>query len=310
MLKSPLLRRMVIALLLVAVAVAVQDGCAKPRKKKKKKKPYIPTAEEISKWRNRLRNTDFNMVTIPAGQYKLGDNNFKGNPARLVKLEAPFKIDRFEVTNEDWFLFLWATKGSEQYFAAPPVVMGDYNTDKWIQGSKYFEYDRANRAKNPIRAIGYHEAETFCKYVKKRLPTAVEWEIAARGPEGRKYPWGNTYTRADWKTRAQTSFMMGTSRSSEVYVHDTVPVDKLKGGQSFFGCFNMAGNVSEWTTSTEKTRMEVWKKRPRSERPEAQIVKGGNFASRQVGALSAQFFSPLASTATDMFRVGFRGARD
>ena len=170
--------------------------------------------------------------------------------------------------------------------------------------------------KNPVRSISYDESRGFARFVRKRLPTALEWEIAARGPEGLRYPWGNKYTSADWKTKAWTSFMMSmettgrADRNSIEYLNDTVPVDKLSAGQSPFGCYNMAGNVSEWTTSQVRTGHNVWKKRPKNERPMAQVVKGGSFYSRQKGALAAQFFELLPSLVSDQFRVGFRCVRD
>ena len=315
MLKSPMFRRLVLGLMVVAAVVIVGEGCAKKKRRKKKKDYKVPTQEEISRWRDRLRNSDHNMAVIPAGRYQLGDNTFVGNRKRFVKLEAPFKIDKFEVANHDWWMFLFATNKSQDYFAAPPVVMGDYDTDKWAQGHKYFKYDY-DRAKHPIRAIGYDEAQMFCKFVRKRLPTADEWEIAARGPEGLRYPWGNKYSSAYWKTKAQTSFMMSietTGRadsSSIIYRHDTVAVDSMPEGQSPFGLYHMGGNVSEWTTSQVTTGHGEWKKVKRSERPKSQVVKGGSFYSRQKGSLAAQYFDLLPNTASDVFRVGFRCARD
>lgn len=283
---------------------------------KKKKDLYIPTAEEISAWVNTRRTTDFNMVKIPAGRYKLGDNSFRGNPERIVNLEKSFKTDRFEVTNHDWFMFLWATRESEKYFASVPIVMGDFNTDRWDETSKYFQYDYKTRFKHPVRSISYEEAVWFAKFLNKRLPTAVEWEIAARGPEGLRYPWGNQYTSADWKTKAQTSFMKSLDKTGRVdrgsihYVNDTVAVDKLAAGQSPFGCYNMAGNVSEWTSTKMRTMHNVWKQRPLKQRPRAQVVKGGSFYSRQKGAMAAQFFELLPELVSDQFRVGFRCVRD
>ena len=71
----------------------------------------------------------------------------------------------------------------------------------------------------------------------------------------------------------------------------------------------MADNVSEWTSSKVRTGKGVWKKLPRNERPFAQVVKGGSFTSRQVGALNAQFIDLLPEV-SDQFRVGFRCVRD
>jgi formylglycine-generating enzyme required for sulfatase activity len=319
MLDSSTIKKVVAVCVIAVMAVTVLDGCAPKRRKKKTKSYYIPTTEEINNWIREKRDSNQNMVTVESGRYKLGDNRFKGNPERIVLLEKAFKIDRFEVTNHDWFIFLWATKDSQQYLAAAPIIMGEYDTDKWAKGGKdgkYFQYDHENRAKHPVRSIMYEEAKTFCRFVRKRLPSADEWEMAARGPQGLRYPWGNKYTSADWRTKAQTSFMMSketTGRpdaSSIQRRYDTVAVDSMAEGQSWCGCYHMAGNVSEWTTSQVRTGHGEWKKVPKAERPMAQVVKGGSFFSRQQGSLSAQFFELIPELVSDQFRVGFRCVRD
>jgi len=312
MLDSSTIKRVVSVCLIAVMAVMVLDGCApKRRKKKKAKSYYIPSEQEISSWIRDKRDSDKNMVAVEPGRYKLGDNTFQGNRERIVLLEKGFKIDRFEVTNHDWFIFLWANKDSQAYLAAAPVVMGEYDTDKWAQGGKaqkLFQYDYEHRAKHPVRSIMYEEAKTFCRFVHKRLPSADEWEMAARGHEGLRYPWGNKYTRADWKTKAQTSFLWAKGDKRQLY--DTVPVDSMPEGQSWCGCYHMAGNVSEWTTSQTRTGHGEWKQKPKNERPIAQVVKGGSFFSRQHGSLSAQYFELIPTLVSDQFRVGFRCVRE
>ncbi|MBN2490581.1 MAG: SUMF1/EgtB/PvdO family nonheme iron enzyme [Planctomycetes bacterium] len=312
MLENALSRRTRGGCLLLVLAAALVAGCARREPPKKTKDWIIPSSEDIQKWIHQKRDTNHNMVKIPPGRYKLGDNTFRGNRERIHNLEKAFWIDKFEVTNNDWWFFLWATKDSREFFAAPPVVMGEYDTDKWVQAHNYFKYDYS-RAKYPVRAVLYGEAEMFARFVRKRLPTADEWEIAARGSQGYRYPWGDTYTQADWKTKANTSFDLvraGQKDAGIERVHDTVEVDKLEAGQSPFGCYNMADNVSEWTTSEVTTGHGEWKQVSRDERPMAKVVKGGSFWSRQVGALAAQFIDVMAETASDQFRIGFRCARD
>ena len=316
MTRSAFARAMRISVVLLTVAL-VASGCGAKPKKKKKKERLIPTEEQLVAHLNKLRNTDANMVTIPAGRYKLGDNSFKGNRERLFELEADFKMDIYEVSNLDWFLYLWINKETmdKAFMAAPPVVRGEYNTDKWEDGDKYFQFDYKKRQKHPIRAIGYDEANGYAKFYLKQLPTADEWECAARGPDGFRYPWGNTYKGADWKTKAWTSFNVsldetGHAKTESIeYLHDTVPVDSMPVGKSPFGVFHMADNVSEWTTTETYSRQDQFKKLRRKDRPRAQVVKGGSFYSRQKGTLSAQFFDLRKSTASDVFRVGFRCVR-
>lgn len=304
--------------LVVLFATVVLVGCGdKPRKKKPTKEKLIPSEEDLVAHLNKLRTTDANMVSVPAGRYKLGDNSFKGNRERTFELEAGFKMDIYEVSNLDWFLYLWINKetNATAYMAAPPTIMGDYATDGWVAGDKDFQFDHEKRKQHPVRAIHFDEANGYAKFFLKQLPTADEWECAARGEDGLRYPWGDTYKRADWKTRAWTSFNValdetGHAKTASIQrLHDTVAVNSMPGGKSPFGVFHMADNVSEWTTSETYTRQDQYKKLPRAERPRAKIVKGGSFFSRQKGTLSAQFFDLIPSTATDVFRVGFRCIR-
>jgi len=145
------------------------------------------------------------MVLVPAGSFLFGE--------RKQQAELPaFYIDRTEVTNEAYSQFLNAT-----HWTPPP----DFPTDK----QRY-----------PVVNVTIEDAKAFAKWAGKRLPKALEWEKAARGSDGRLYPWGDT---AD-KARAN----VGTG--------ELQPAEDFVGGASPSGVLQMIGNVWEFVDETAK----------------------------------------------------------
>jgi hypothetical protein len=155
--------------------------------------------------------TSVGMVSIPAGNYTVNTNT----PVEL----AEFWIDRYEITNNDFEKFLAATKSD------PP--------DYWVDGEI-----PAGMRNHPVREITWDQANKYCEWAGKRLPTEAEWEVAARGPFGWLYPWGNNPDKVKQETEG------------------TQPVDSNPANRSYFGAYYMSGNVWEWVkdpyTSTAK----------------------------------------------------------
>lgn len=168
------------------------------------------------------------MVLIPAGEFTMGDDQGEKDerPARRVYLDA-FSIDKFEVTVALYAKFLEAT-GLE----APP----QWNIINQFQHQK-----------RPVVMVDWADAATYCKWAGKRLPTEAEWEKAARGTDGRTFPWGN-----DPPTRLHANFGKFNANNEVDYgwnSHAALnPVGLLEDGKSPYGIYDMAGNVSEWTS--------------------------------------------------------------
>ncbi len=182
------------------------------------------------------------MVLIPAGPFLYGsredDKTARSDEKPQSVIDLPdFYMDQYPVTNQHFAGFLNA--------ARPPKKM----LENWIDLSGSFreEKSRINLRKNrfrieagyekhPVIYVTWHGAAAYAKWAGKRLPTEQEWEKAARGTEGRIYPWGNTFKKNKCNTR-------------EGGPGNTTPVDQYSTGKSPFECRDMAGNVWEWTDS-------------------------------------------------------------
>ncbi len=187
-----------------------------------------------------------NMVSIPGGKFFYGDGK------KEVSLRG-FYIYKYEVTYEE-------VKKFQSSYAYPPP-----------------------EAKYPVREISWFDAADYCKWAGKRLPTEEEWEKAARGTDGRKYPWGNNYE----PKRANTAEM-----GSKV-----AAVGMFEKGASFYGVQDMAGNVWEWTDS--------WS----GEDKKYRVTRGGSYF--EPGEDMSQVTKKLRSIPDDVHEyIGFRCVKD
>ena len=163
---------------------------------------------------------DEEMVQIPAGEFILGSDQggFNEKPDHAAYLET-YWIDPYEVTNHQYMEFVEAT-GHRQ--PGPP--------------SRYARKLEALRGpRQPIVYVSWHDADEYCRWKGKRLPTEKEWEKAIRGTDGRTWPWGEGLKGHPANFAGETD---GFSLSAPV---GSFPLD-----QSEFGVFDGAGNVMEW----------------------------------------------------------------
>ncbi|MGD9850278.1 MAG: formylglycine-generating enzyme family protein [Nitrospirales bacterium] len=160
------------------------------------------------------------MVEVPAGEFILGSNDggFNEKPAHVETLEA-YWIDKYEVTNHQYQKFIDAT-GHRQ--PGPPS-----------RYARKFEYLRG--PSQPVTYVSWSDAQAFCQWKGKRLPTEKEWEKAVRGPDGRTWPWGNDI-------EGFPANFDGERDGFEV----TAPVGSFPKDQSVYGVFDGAGNLMEW----------------------------------------------------------------
>lgn len=157
------------------------------------------------------------MVQIPAGDATLGYVYYTGLYGPMPYQVSAFLIDRFEVTNAQYTAFVSQTGHAPAAFADDP----DFN-----------------QSDQPVTGVLHDDARAFCAEVGKRLPTEIEWEKAARGTDGRIYPWGDD------------------SDLSRAHLAGEVPVSvaEFPDDISPYGVRGMAGNVSEWVADTRTAR--------------------------------------------------------
>ena len=179
------------------------------------------------------------MVIINAGGFTRGIDNAKDKtfkdeaPAKMIYLSS-YYIDKFEVSNSKYTEFIIATD-----HPAPA----------------YWDHRQLNQPSQPVTGVNWFDANTYCHWANKRLPSEAEWEKAARGPAGSIYPWGNKleYSKANF----------AKGKSGQKYITDSV--DAHDDGVSYYGVYNMAGNVFEWVQdwyssnyySTDETRNPI-----------------------------------------------------
>jgi formylglycine-generating enzyme required for sulfatase activity len=209
----------------------------------------LETAEALAQAgdpRLRPESQEENWVTIPAGPFLMGAQkqdpekpNYdrqahrQEGPVREVRLEA-FQIGRYPVTVEEYRRF---------------VEDGGYRNQKFWDGGGFGERagphqweDQLPRPSHPMVYVTWYEAAAYCAWAGGRLPTEAEWERAARGSEGRKYPWGNEPpdpTRANY---------------DETKVGSAAPVGLFPRGATPDGIQDLAGNVWEWVADWHETR--------------------------------------------------------
>ncbi|MFQ5600865.1 MAG: formylglycine-generating enzyme family protein [Candidatus Krumholzibacteriia bacterium] len=199
----------------VVVAVAVLGGSARLSSGQEQAAPgtaHLPDVE--------------GMILIPAGEFKMGsssEDRFADSdekPQRIVHLPA-FYIDQFEISNLDYKRFIDAVG------YPPPPGWKDGN---YAEGADFF----------PVYDVSWWEAAAYARWAGKRLPTEAEWEKAARGTDGRRFPWGN-----------ESSDDMANSGPGYA------PINAFLEGASVYGVVNMAGNVAEWTSSVYEPYPEL-----------------------------------------------------
>ena len=164
--------------------------------------------------------TPIGMVYIPEGYFQMGRSsggNGDEQPLHYVYTSA-YYIDKYEVSNSQYKEFVNATGYSE-----PPF----WNNEKF------------NKLTHPVVGVSWEDAMAYASWKGGRLPTEAEWEKAARGTDGRPFPWGRKFDKGFF------FYFINIYGEDDNFAY-TAPVTYYEGGTSPFGLHNMAGNVWEW----------------------------------------------------------------
>ena len=201
------------------------------------------------------------MVQVPAGTYQIGSNSATSEAvkARSITIRA-FFIDAFEVTNAQYSRFV------DQ--AAAPIPAG------WVRGRIPDGKDD-----HPVIGVDWEWAQAYCTALSKRLPGDAEWEAAARGPDGRPYPWGSDATAVDLDTPGSRAVGSEKINVSVFGVHDTV------------------GSAWEWVDQPYEPVTAAQR-----------VRRGGEYGRVRIGAAMRQVVDP--ANASVVAETGFRCAAD
>ncbi|MFC1959732.1 SUMF1/EgtB/PvdO family nonheme iron enzyme [Chloroflexota bacterium] len=246
-------------------------------------------------WQSYITERNFDgvtMVLVPAGSFTMGSteegidyalelcNETRGScerawfedesPTSIQTFAEPFWIDKYEVTNARF-----GSTGCEQYSSEPD---------------------------QPRNCVDWFDAQAFCEARGTRLPTEVEWEYAAQGPDSLIYPWGNEFVGDN----------VIYEDSPEYGNTNTAPVGSRPGGVSWVRALDMSGNIWEWTNSLyESYPYDATDGRERDTGDSTdvwRVLRGGSFGSASDYLRTA--FRYGISPASENFYFGFRCARD
>jgi formylglycine-generating enzyme required for sulfatase activity len=222
------------------------------------------------------------MVLVPAGEFTMGSlgGDPDEQPVRKVYLD-PFWMDKDQLSVGKYGVFLNATARE-----AP---------------ADWHIMNKPVNQRRPVVNVDWADADAYCRWAGKRLPTEAEWEKAARGTDGRTYPWGN---------QLPTDFHANMKK--EVWNNHVVltPVGIYEGGKSPYGVYDMAGNVWEWVSDWYSK--DYYKSGPARNptgppKGDYKVVRGGSWGSSPKDLRSADRESRLPSFGG--LGTGFRCAK-
>lgn len=211
------------------------------------------------------------------------------HPKHKVLVDA-FYMDKFEVTVSRYEEFLRSTVRQRR-------------PDYWNS------VDTGRHSNLPVVGVDWNDADAYCRWAGKRLPTEAEWEKAARGADGRTYPWGNEEPAASLANFG--TFGKDTSARVKVYEQRLAPVDSHEAGRSPYDIYNMAGNVWEWVADwydDDYYRAHASRNPTGPAQGEYKVFRGGSWANRPGELRSANRYRYPSSTRLQS--LGFRCAQD
>jgi len=245
------------------------------------------------------------MVFVPSGEFNMGSDSGENieKPIHTVYLDA-FWIDKFEVTNAQF-----------QQFASAKSYKTDAEKEGWayvLTGSTWAKIESAtwrtpsgansnitNKINHPVNQVSWNDANAFCVWAGKRLPTEAEWEKTARGIDGRIYPWGNT-------------FDANKLNSSEGGRGDTTIVGNFTSGASPYGAMDMAGNVWEWVADWYDQAYYSYSPRNNPQGPTSgvyRVLRGGSWYNDASNVRTTSRGSNVVTPGNRSQSVGFRCAQ-
>jgi formylglycine-generating enzyme required for sulfatase activity len=248
------------------------------------------------------------LVYVPEGEFIMG-SDYDPDPKKFWGAEAPkhnvfldaFWIYRAEVTNA------MCRECVEADICPQPKELSSRTHEDYFTSEKYNEY--------PVVHVTHSDALAYCNWAGARLPTEAEWEKAARGIDGRLYPWGNdelqNYHANFCDARCPDPDPKAIERGLDDGYGDTSPVHSFPAGTSPYGAWDMAGNVLEWVSdwySGSYYDTSAYENPTGPENGSVHPIRGGSWWSGRDGLRPAARASKNLNYSSD--QVGFRCAMD
>jgi formylglycine-generating enzyme required for sulfatase activity len=233
------------------------------------------------------------LIRIPAGEFRMGSDPAQDGKAESFEFPQhtlfveDFWIDQTEVSNAQYARCVAAKK------CAAPQKISSYKRSAYYNAPAYANY--------PVIWVSWEDARAYCAWVGRRLPGEAEWEKAARGPDGRIYPWGSQPPDCD---------LANFGGGPAYCVGDTAEVGSYPAGASLYGVLDMAGNVTEWVADWFSARYYAESPANNPEGPQSgldKVMRGGDWASNPVLLRGAFRSSGLPSRKSNA--LGFRCAQ-
>ncbi len=246
------------------------------------------------------------MMYVPAGNFTMGDTADQAlaeckkfnsgcqrswftneEPPHIVSLDA-YWIDKTEVTNAMYARCVQAGA------CKPPSQYSSRTHDSYYSDSQYADY--------PVIYVDWNDANTYCQWAGARLPTEAEWEKAARGTDGRMYPWGNSSPAC--------SLANFSPNGSSACVGDTKAVGSYPAGASPYGALDMAGNVWEWVADWYSDTYYASSPANNPSGPSSgqyRVLRGGSWSFSEYSVRSA--YRSRLEPDSRSYLIGFRCSR-
>ncbi len=265
------------------------------------------------------------MVSLPGGTFGMGDDRgslLDQRPAHMVVV-SPFLLDKHQVTNRQFQLFVDATGYQTSVELQGWGYVFDPDEREWVKmtGANWRKPDgktslNESRRDHPVTQVSWVDANAFCQWAGKRLPTEAEWEYAARGGlVGNAYPWGE-HRLVDGKHMANDwqGWFPRTNTGDDGFLL-TAPVGSFPANP--FGLHDMSGNVWEWCHDWYSSKYYQFSPKENPQGPDkpdddhvGRVVRGGSFlsADNNGGAIRVvvRSYQPEKTGYQD---IGFRAAR-
>jgi formylglycine-generating enzyme required for sulfatase activity len=216
--------------------------------------PTAIATEQPSMGSTRISDVDqMVQVYVPAGEFIMGSDDIEAQtsltngraypeiPVHTVYLDG-YWIDKYEVTTSQYALCVDAGVCLAPHGVTPDIRLQSRTRLHYFDNPEYANY--------PVIWVNWDMALAYCEWVGRRLPTEAEWEKAARGTDGRKYPWGNEPVSGELVNFCDVN--CPTNDANELYddgYADTSPVGSYPAGASPYGALDMSGNVWEWVST-------------------------------------------------------------